>query len=315
VASPVSRGGLTKAGLDARFFAWLHADEPNRPPYRGLKPLEAEDAGIFFGREAPVIEALDRLRGLAEATPPRFLVILGASGAGKSSFLRAGLLPRLTRDDRNFLPLPVIRPDRAVLTGDTGLVRSLDAAFQAQGSRRTRAEVKAVIDGGAQTLLPLLITLAENARPPALSDMLAQKPPALVLSIDQGEELFLAEGAEEAEKFLSLLKDLLTAPAPDVIILVTIRSDSYKRLQMAKPLEGVKQDTMSLPPVPQGSYADIIEGPVGRLKDTPRALKIEPALTQALLTDIATGGAKDALPFLAFTLERLYEDYGGDGNL
>ena len=84
-----------RAGLDARFFQWPPEDDPDRPPYRGMRPLEAEDAGIFFGREAPTIEALDRLRGLSEAAPPRFLVILGASGAGKSSFLRAGLLPRL----------------------------------------------------------------------------------------------------------------------------------------------------------------------------------------------------------------------------
>jgi hypothetical protein len=55
------------------------------------------------------------------------------------------------------------------------------------------------------------------------------------------------------------------------------RSDSYERLQMAKALEGIKQEAMSLPPVPHGSYADIIEGPARRLKDTPRALKIEPA--------------------------------------
>jgi hypothetical protein len=309
------KGGLTKAGLDARFFAWPPANEPNRPPYRGLKPLEAEDAGIFFGREAPVIEALDRLRGLAQAAPPRFLVILGASGAGKSSFLRAGLLPRLNRDDRHFLPLPVIRPDRAALTGETGLASSLDAAFQAQGSRRTRAEVKTAIDGGAQTLIALLALLAESARPPALPDMPTSEPPALVLSIDQGEELFLAEGAEQAEKFLALLKDLSTAAAPEVIILIAIRSDSYERLQMAKALDGVKQETMSLPPVPHGSYAEVIEGPARRLKDTPRALKIEPALTQALLTDIEAGGAKDALPLLAFTLQRLYVEYGGGGSL
>ena len=89
------KAGLTKAGLDARFFAWPPESEPDRPPYRGLKPLEAEDAGIFFGREAEVIGALDRLRGLSETPPPRLLVILGASGAGKSSFLRAGLWPRL----------------------------------------------------------------------------------------------------------------------------------------------------------------------------------------------------------------------------
>ena len=101
-----------------------------------MRPLEAEDAGIFFGREAPTIEALDRLRGLTEAAPPRFLVILGASGAGKSSFLRAGLLPRLARDDRNFLPLPIVRPERAALTGETGLIRSLEAAFR--GARAAR---------------------------------------------------------------------------------------------------------------------------------------------------------------------------------
>jgi hypothetical protein len=91
------RLGLERAGLDAKFFSWPPMDDPKRPPYRGLKPLEAEDAGIFFGREAPTIDALDRLRGLKDAAPPRFLVILGASGAGKSSFLRAGLLPGIVQ--------------------------------------------------------------------------------------------------------------------------------------------------------------------------------------------------------------------------
>src|SRR5208283_2005053 len=65
------RGGLTKAGLDPRFFAWPPRDDPDRPPYRGLRPLEAADAGIFFGRDAPIVEALDRLRGLREAAAPR----------------------------------------------------------------------------------------------------------------------------------------------------------------------------------------------------------------------------------------------------
>jgi putative ribosome biogenesis GTPase RsgA len=56
-----------------------------------------------------VIEAIDHLRGFREALPPRLLVILGASGAGKSSFLRAGLFPRLKRDNQAFLPLPIMR--------------------------------------------------------------------------------------------------------------------------------------------------------------------------------------------------------------
>ena len=117
--------GLEKAGLDPRFFAWPPEGEPDRPPYRGLKPLEAADAGIFFGRDAPIVEAIDRLRGLRAGAPPRLFVILGASGAGKSSFLRAGLLPRLARDDLQFIPLPALRPERAALTGETGLVNAL----------------------------------------------------------------------------------------------------------------------------------------------------------------------------------------------
>ena len=45
-------------------FAWPPENDPNRPPYRGLRPLEADDAGIFFGRDGPIVEALDRMRGL-----------------------------------------------------------------------------------------------------------------------------------------------------------------------------------------------------------------------------------------------------------
>jgi TIR domain len=94
---------LLEAGLDAKHFAWPPPNDLTRPPYRGLRPLESDDDGIFFGREAPVIEAIDRLRGLAETAPPSLMVILGASGAGKSSFLRAGLLPRLGMVSRRWL--------------------------------------------------------------------------------------------------------------------------------------------------------------------------------------------------------------------
>ena len=65
------KAGLDKAGLDPRFFAWPPESETDRSPYPGLRPLEAEDAGIFFGREAPTVVALDRLRGLREVAPPR----------------------------------------------------------------------------------------------------------------------------------------------------------------------------------------------------------------------------------------------------
>jgi hypothetical protein len=307
--------GLDQAGLDPKYFAWPPPSDPNRPPYRGLRPLEAEDAGIFFGRDGPIVETLDRLRGLRETTPPRLLVILGASGAGKSSFLRAGLFPRLKRDDRNFLPLPIIRPERAVISGETGLLAALEDAFAAAKILIPRADLRAVVQAGAIKLKPLLQAFAEKATSKALAADAKPKPPALILSIDQAEELFLAEAQDEAQPFLALLRDLLIEDAPAVIAVFTIRSDNYERLQLAPELEGVRQDMLSLPPMPKGSYAEVVKGPARRLDGTTRALDIEDAMVDALLADIEAGGAKDALPLLAFTLERLYGEYHAGGNL
>ena len=307
--------GLQRAGLDSRFFAWPPEGDPNRPPYRGLRPLEADDAGICFGRDAPIVEALDTLRGLRDGAPPRLLVILGASGAGKSSFLRAGLFPRLTRDDQAFLPLPIIRPDRAAITGETGLLRALEGAFEVARITMPRADLRAAIQGGCAKLKPLLQALADKATPMDLDTGAKPKPPALILSIDQGEELFLAEAKDEAQPFLALLRDLLNEDVPAVIAVFTIRSDNYERLQLAKELEGVRQEMLSLPPMPKGSYAEVIKGPARRLEGTARALKIEDGLVDALLADIEAGGAKDALPLLAFTLERLNGEYHAGGHL
>ena len=307
--------GLISAGLDARYFAWPPPDDRDRPPYRGLRPLEAEDAGIFFGRDGPIAEALGLLRDLRSDAPPRLLVILGASGAGKSSFLRAGLFPRLARDDTNFLPLPIIRPERAAITGESGLLASLEGAFASAKIVISRADLRAAIQGGAEKLKPLLRQLADKATSISLSDNAKLNPPSLVVSIDQGEELFSAEAQTEAKPFLVLLRDLINTDAPAIIAVFTIRSDNYEALQLAPELEDVRQDTFSLPPMPKGSYADVVKGPAQRLDGTPRALDIEDALVDALLTDIEAGGAKDALPLLAFTLERLYGEYHAGGTL
>ncbi len=72
---------------------------------------------------------------------------------------------------------------------------------------------------------------------------------------------------------------------------------------------------LNLPPMPKGSYAEVVKGPIRRLDGTARAIRIDDALVDALLADIEAGGAKDALPLLAFTLERLYEEYGATGHL
>ena len=305
------KAGLAQAGLDPRFFAWPPASEPDRAPYRGLEPLEAVDAGIFFGRDAPVIEALDALRGLREGACPRLFVVLGASGAGKSSFLRAGLLPRLARDDRSFLPLAPIRPGRAPMTGANGFVAVLAAACAEKGLTVTRKQLREAAAQGAGALRPHLQALA--ARAAAVSS--APRPPTLVISVDQAEELFRAEGAQEGEHLLALLRELALSDDPTVIALFVIRSDSYDALEHAKPLEGLGQRASPLLPMPRGAYQTVIEGPARRLEQAGRKFEIDPSLTQALLADLEKGAGSDALPLLAFTLEQLFSDHRAAGRL
>src|SRR5205814_1873754 len=119
--------GLKRAGLDPKSFAWPPPNDPHRPIYRGLQSLDEQDAAIFFGRDALITEGLDALRRMRSGAAKRMLVILGASGAGKSSFLKAGLIARLKRDEENFLVLPVIRPERTPLSGARGLAASLES--------------------------------------------------------------------------------------------------------------------------------------------------------------------------------------------
>ncbi|MEZ5876954.1 MAG: toll/interleukin-1 receptor domain-containing protein [Tepidamorphaceae bacterium] len=300
------RIGLAEAGLDARYFSWPPADDPERSPYRGLKALEAEDAGIFFGRDGPIVLGMDAMRGLREAAAPRLMAILGASGAGKSSFMRAGLLPRLKREDRHFLPLPPVRPERAAITGEEGLIAAIEQAMRQTGESFTRAEIRKAVEAGAPEIGVLLARIAAKAT-------VGDATPAIVLPVDQGEELFAADGAEEAERFLSLLRELMDNETVPLMVLFTIRSESFEALQSAPALEGVRRVAFDLPPMPRGSFSEVILGPARRLDGTKRALKIEEPLVDALLADADKGGAKDAL--LAFTLERLYREHGGDGDL
>lgn len=310
------RTGLMQTDLDPKYFAWPPKHDPDRAPYRGLHPLEEDDAGIFFGRDGPIVIGLDMLRGLRDGPAPRLLVILGASGAGKSSYMRAGLLPRLARESHHFLPLPVLRPERAPVSGTSGLINCLEDALKEADVGHTRAEIAKAVKDGADEVAQILTKLVD-AQPKSQSlDKAEQlKPPTLILPIDQAEELFLAENSAETDTLLALLRDLAKADDPALIVLFTIRSDRYEPLQSADQLAGMRQRTLSLPPVPQGAYAQIIKGPARQLDGTDRALTVGDRLVDAILKDIEAGGAKDALPLLAFTLQRLYRDYGGDGDL
>jgi WD40 repeat protein len=300
--------GLKKAGLDASTFPWPPPHDPDRAPYRGLKALEAEDASIFFGREAAITRGLDALRRIRERGVDGMFVILGASGAGKSSFLRAGLWPRLTRDDRQFLPLPVLRPQGAVITGPAGLLNSMSIAFREGKIARTRAYLRGVLSS-PEGLLQLISELQMSAEQ---RFGLESSPPTVLLAVDQCEELFAGDGREESDAFLRLLSSVLAKVPLQLIAVVAIRSDAYDRLQSDPRLAAITQVPFNLSPIPHAEFKTIIEGPAGRSIAAGKKLTVDPTLVERLLED-AQGA--DALPLLAFALERLFIDYGADGQL
>ena len=151
-----------------------------------------------------------------------------------------------------------------------------------------------------------------------LLDVAAEQPaPTLVLPVDQAEELFNADAGPEAARFLELLAALVEHEAgvtPAMIVAVTIRADRYEPLQIAPELAGVHSAVFDeLKPMPPAGYTEVITGPARRASAAGRRLSIEPALVERLLAETAEGA--DALPLLALTLERLYRDFGDDGDL
>ena len=311
--------GLRALGIGADYFSWPPPNDPERAPYRGWAPLEQVDAAVFFGRDAQIVQGLDELRGMRTSGVKLLLVILGPSGSGKSSFLRAGLLPRLRRDDRTFLPMDIVRPERAVLTGELGLAHAIHQLRTDLGLREpVLGEIKTACLASEVERLRGWLEQARQAARARLLDLPTEQPaPTLVLPVDQAEELFNADAGPEASRFLELLALLVEHDAgttPVMIVALTIRADRYEPLQIAPELAGVHSVVFDeLKPLPPAGYKDVITGPARRASAAGRRLAVEAALVDRLLTETAEGA--DALPLLALTLERLYRDFGDDGDL
>jgi WD40 repeat protein len=137
-------------------------------------------------------------------------------------------------------------------------------------------------------------------------------PPTIVLPVDQAEELFGATAGEEARDFLTVVAGLLRDGQPPLPIVVagTVRADRYEPLQTAPQLAGLEARLFEdLKPMPRDRYREVICGPAARAQRAGSRLQWAPELVERLLSDCAAGA--DALPLLALTLARLYEDYGG----
>ncbi len=261
-------------------------------PYKGLHPFEESDANDFFGREALAHRLLDRLErpttktivsGTSES-PYRFLAVIGPSGSGKSSVVKAGLLPFIRRG--------------MIVGSDQWLV-----AEMVPGADPFREIESALLRVAARPVENLLQRLKTE------SGVLAQILPALlpdssdlVLVIDQFEEIFtqLANEAERAQ-FLDVLYSAVTARFSRIRLIITLRADFYDRPLMYAGFGSlVQQCTEVVLPLSPGELEQAIIGPAERV-----GVSFERGLPAEIASQVRE--QPGALPLLQYALTELFE--------
>ncbi|MEM6625104.1 MAG: SUMF1/EgtB/PvdO family nonheme iron enzyme [Pseudomonadota bacterium] len=306
-------GALSAVGLDPAAFEIDRAARPS--PFPGLQSFgdDDADAALFFGRSREIAEALEELRAMRAAADKRPLVILGASGAGKSSLLKAGIIPRLRREAPAWLPLRAFRPGADPLLNFAEAITGTLADFgtrEAHGAlKRTLLEAwrQAPRDDKAELTedgrAALVATLEDQA---ARLRTRANRPGAtLLISVDQAEEIARADG-ENGQALADYLRAAMEAASP-IRLAFTIRTDSFPELQAHPRFQGLEARGYDLRTLPVFRFDDVAEDPAARY-----GVEVDPALTDALMED-APG--KDALPLLAFALQRLWDQFAVSGKL
>jgi WD40 repeat protein len=198
---------------------------PDDCPFLGLESFKEEDAHFYFGRDRELREALARL-GQSEGTYRRWLAVEGASGTGKSSFARAGLVPAIRGGWVEGAPsqwrVAVMRPGKhPVHQLARALVRALD--WQDDPGKLTQVEEALRSPTGLRNLVSQKLTEAEG----------------FLLVLDQLEEVFtLMEGGRDERRHLDvLLAEALHASDLHFRLITTLRSDFLIRMSELPRLE------------------------------------------------------------------------------
>jgi hypothetical protein len=243
--------GLRQAGLDpADSFAW----EPTRRPYPGLQSFAPKDAAVFFGRDHEIERLLELVQPtLRWGVAGRLVAIFGPSGSGKSSLLRAGLLPRLEKLKERWVPpvLPGQQPTR-------NLARSLSQAFSARGRERSPEELERHLGTGPAALGELAGELAEISGGESNGAELN-----VLVVIDQAEELITRSGEREQQLFLELLGGALNEESP-LWVVATVRSEFLSSAPERAGLAEVVDDSLLVEPLSRTRLPEVIERPAQR---------------------------------------------------
>ena len=233
-------------------------------PFKGLASFEVSDADYFFGRERLVAEMIARLVGA------NLLGVIGPSGSGKSSAVRAGLLPALAS---------------GVLPGSEGWRRVL-------------------LRPGEHPLTNLRSALRVDGTEDPISTALARIEPEtrLLLAVDQFEETFAAcRDERERAAFIEALVDGVHRDDGRVVIVLALRADYYGACAAHPRLSGLLGESQVLVgPMQPDELAEAIEGPAHKA-----GLVVEPELVSRLVEDVA--GQSGGLPLLSTALLELWQ--------
>lgn len=289
------RGGLDDAEGFAKLLRAVRGSMPHAElaattvelgtPFRGLLPFGEDDASFFFGREALVEELLSRVKHSS------LLAVVGPSGSGKSSVVRAGLIPALRRGE-------IPGSERWICVAMRPGERPLEALAAAVAPLGGTGEVE---------ITALARRLAEDPqalRSTAERALEKQSGARLVLLVDQLEEVWtLTRDQAKREAFVRLLLEA-AEPGGPVVVLLTLRADFVGEALAYRDLAAAL--TRSLVLVGPMSREELRRAIVGPAKAV--GLALEPGLVELILEDMA--GEPGALPLLQSLLFELYRRRG-----
>ena len=255
-------------------------------PYPGLMHFTQKYASVFFGRKVDVRAVLDRMHG----PDGRFIIVSGDSGVGKSSLVDAGILPKLVEGS-----LPGGEPCECVRIVPSQRQDPWSSLLVALGSLVTRAglrpdEIVQQLNQSPNTLSELLVKI--------LKEGIAGR--ALVLFLDQMEELFTAQDATKTRQFLAGL--YRAAQEKTVWVVATIRSDHLHHCHGHTEMRMVlgSKGHHPLGPIEPFMLEDLITHPARCA-----GLHIDHDLVKRIVHE--AGSDPGNLPIFAFLLNQLFE--------
>lgn len=276
--------------------------DPDRPPYRGLDPFLEADELLFRGRSREIAEGVEKVQKLRDEVDTALMMVVGASGSGKSSLVRAGLLPVFKRDAERWLVLDPFRPGLDPLRE---LANSLVEFARSCGAEHRLTAMQKRLSQCMHESLSMASIITE------LRHLTGRNSAILLITIDQFEELLATASSRDADErpqqvrdFLVFLKHVLEADIGKLLVIGTLRSDYLDTYQSDRYLANPKSLTFILRPMSEENFREVIEEPAEIA-----GIDIEKGLVDRIISDTKTG---DALPLLSYTLRELWEATAND---